>query len=169
MDSCRKQQHGEQIDFVATLPVEMQSAIESLFFFNPLQSQLREDIHATIMLAGQPTIAGSAGRVWIEVPPGRTQCLFACKSSNETAQVVGVILYCRPEDATLWITHLAVDPDHAYGGEHAALAVAGRLVDQVAAIARCIKGVEWIQLPYRDRPRLPVLRHEPMRHDESSG
>lgn len=149
---------GGRLVFAATLPLDMRAAVETLFFFNPRQSQRSEGIHATVASAGMPTLATNADRVWIEVPPGRTQCLFACDTARDRSRVAGVVLFSRPEVDTIWITHLAVDPDYAYGGEHAALSVAAQLVDRVAVVARSIKGVEWIRLPYRDRRRLRVPR-----------
>lgn len=64
----------------------------------------------------------------------------------------------RPAADTIWISHLAVDPAYAYGGEHAALGIAMRLVDRVMTIARSVKGVARVQLPYRDGACMRVDR-----------
>jgi hypothetical protein len=107
-----------------------------------------------------PAIAEHDDRVWIDVPSGKTQCLFACDESIEPFRAIGVVLYSRPVADTICITHLAIDPDYAYGGENAALEVAKRLVDRVMVIARSIKGINRLQLPYRDGCYLRVRRPE---------
>jgi hypothetical protein len=74
----------------------------------------------------------------------------------EHRRPIGVILYSRPGHDTISIDHLAVDLDYAYGGEHSALNAATCLVDRVVAIARVIKGVSQVRLPYRDGCYLSV-------------
>lgn len=138
----------------------MRPEVEALFFFNPRQPLLRKGIHATIADEGMPAIAENDAKVWIDVPPGKTQCLFACDKGIKPFRAIGVVLYGRPVIDTLRITHLAIDPDYAYGGGYATLNVATRLVDRVMAIAGSIKGITRVQLPYRERCYLRVTRPE---------
>ena len=105
-----------------------------------------------------PTITEQNGKVWIDVPSGMTQCLFACDEGIEPSRAVGVVLYSRPAVDTIWIIHLAIDSDYAHEGDHAALQVAARLVDRIMVIARSIKGITRIQLPYRGGCYLRVTR-----------
>jgi len=144
--------------FSATVPLGMRPAVEALFFFNPRQSLLREGIHATIAQTGMPTIVANDAKVWIDVPQGSTQCLFACDEGVQPFRISGVALYTRPAFDTIWIAHLAIDPDYSYGGAHATLEVARRLVGQVMTIAHSIKGIGRIQLPYRHGSYLRVPR-----------
>lgn len=153
---------GDRIAFAATLPLHMRAEVETLFFFNPRQSFSSHGIHAAVAAAGLPAISTNHDRVWIEVPPGTTQCLFACDVLIAPSPVVGVALYSRPAMDTIWISHLAVAPGYAHEGEHAALGVAARLVDRVAAIAGSIKDITRVKLPYRDASYLRVRR---ARHD----
>jgi len=149
---------GDRIVFASTLPQHMRAEVEALFFFNPRQALLREGIHAAVAAAGLPAISVNDESVWIEVAPGTTQCLFACDCRMDPFRVVGVILYSRPAADTIWISHLAIDPAYAYGGEHGALGIATRLVDRVMTIARSVKGVARVQLPYRDGSYIRVWR-----------
>jgi hypothetical protein len=158
MESFNELKSRGRIVYSATVPLEMRPAVEALFFFNPRQSLLREGIHAAIAQTGMPAIAANDTKVWIDVPPGNTQCLFACDEGVEPFRVTGVVLYSRPAVDTIWIAHLAIDPDYSYEGEHAKLEVARRLVGQVVTIAHSIKGITRIQLPYRDRCYLRVTR-----------
>lgn len=160
MDTHKQVNDSERIAFAATLPLEMRPKVEVLFFFNPRQPLLQEGIHSAIVQAGMPTIAEYDDRVWINVPSGKTQCLFACDKRIEPFRPVGVILYSRPLVDTIWVTHVAIDPDYAYGGENAPLGVATRLIDRVMAIARSIRGVTRVQLPYAEGCYLRVKRPE---------
>ena len=152
--------------FSADLPLVMRPEIEALFFFNPRQPFRREGIHAAIAHAGMPEIAENGDKVWIDLPSGTTQCLFACDKGLESLKAVGVVLYSRPTFNTIAITHVAVDPDYAYGGEHANLNVLTRLLERVVATASSIKGVTRIQLPYRNGRCLRVTTRESARRDE---
>jgi hypothetical protein len=165
MDPNQRGNNGDRIGFHAALPLEMRPEIEDLFFFHPRQPLLQAGIHAAVARAGMPTITEQNGKVWIGVPSGRTQCLFACDEGVEPSRPIGVVLYSRPVVDTIWITHLAIDPDYAHGGDHAALQVAARLVDRIMAVARSIKGITRIQLPYRENCYLRVTRPESTRSD----
>jgi hypothetical protein len=139
-----------RIAFSATLPLAMRPEVEALFFFNPGQASISEGIRAAILREGMPEIAGTGDKIWIEIPSTGAQCLFASDAGVVPARVVGVALYSRPTAETILISHLAVDPEYAYSGRNAGLAVATRLLDRIMTIAGVIKGVTQLQLPYRD-------------------
>ena len=169
MDTPKQVSNSERIAFAATVPLAMRPEVEALFFFNSRQSLSQEGIHTAIVQTGMPTIAENDDRVWIDVPSGKTQCLFACDERSEPFRPVGVVLYSRPIADTIWIAHVAIDPDYAYGGENATLEVAARLVDRVMAIARSIRGVTRIQLPYREGCYLRVKRPKSTQANQSGG
>ena len=169
MDTPKQVNKSERIAFAATVPLAMRPEVEALFFFNPRQPLLQEGIHAAIAQTGMPTIVGNDNRVWIDVPSGRTQCLFACVERIEPFRPVGVVLYSRPIVDTIWIAHVAIDPDYAYGGENATLAIATRLVDRVMAVARSVRGVTRIQLPYSEGCYLRVKRPKSSQANQPSG
>jgi hypothetical protein len=169
MDTHKQLNNSDRIVFSAALPKAMRPEVEALFFFNPRQPLLHEGIHAAIAHAGMPAITESEDKVWIDVPSGKTQCVFACDESVEPVRAIGVVLYTRPVVDTIWITHLAIDPDYQYRGENAKLNVATRLVDRVMAVAHSIKGITRIQLPYRDGRYLHVKRPESSRSDQPAG
>jgi hypothetical protein len=159
----------ERIIFSAILPLQMRPEVEALFFFNPRQPLLHEGIHAAVAHAGMPTLVEKDGSVWVEVPPGKTQCLFACDQGIKPLRVVGVALYSRPAADTLAINHMAIDPDYVHGGVNAQLDVAMHLVGRVMAIAGSIKGVTRIQLPYRDGRYLRVMHPTSSRSGQLGG
>jgi len=169
MDTHRQVKNSDRIVFSAALPLAMRPEVEALFFFNPRQPLLHEGIHAAIAHAGMPAIAQNDAKVWIDVPSGKTQCVFACDEGIDPVRAIGVVLYTRPVVDTIWITHVAIHPDYQYRGEHAKLKVATRLVDRVMTVAHSIKGITRIQLPYRDGRHLRVTRPESARSDQPGG
>jgi hypothetical protein len=145
-----------QIELVATIPSDLREALEQLFFFNPRQGFVRDGIRASVEQHGVPEIMERDGRLWIGVPSGVTQCLFACDRSLATPRLVGVVVFCRPRPEALCITHLAVDPEYAAGGSHGVDGLGAGLVATVRQIARRTNGVITLELPYRPGCRLPV-------------
>ena len=148
----RRQTKPKQIVFSATVAVGMREAVETLFFFNPRQPLLRSAISATVQRTGVPRIVELDGRVWIDVPSHSMQCLFACDSALKP---VGVVLYDRPSPDVLCVSHLAVDPAYASGGGKGG-GLGLLLIERVRQIARRIKGISRIQVPYRSQCFLRV-------------
>jgi hypothetical protein len=70
------------------------------------------------------------------------------------------MLYGRPSSEVLEIAHLAVDPAHA-SGQGGQPSVGLLLVEKAQAIARSIKGISKIQLPYQRARFLPVRAPSP--------
>ncbi len=144
---------GGNIEFVGSVPVAMRHLVECLFFFNPRQELLVGRIRATVEETGAPYVIEVDGRVWIGVPSGAMQCLFACARGGEP---VGVVLYCRPTLDCLWICHLALNSEWVPAGSNDGCGLAMIMVDKIREIARSIKGVTRIQLPYRQSSFLNV-------------
>jgi hypothetical protein len=151
----------EYIEFSATVPAKMRQAAEALFFFNPRQGNSINGILATVERTGVPAIMERDGQVWIGVPSGNMQCLFAFDHKLEPPRPVGVLLYGRPTPDVIWISHLAVDPVYTYGNRNRGAGLGWVLVEKVREIARSIKGVTKIQLPYRRNCFLQVRVPEP--------
>jgi hypothetical protein len=145
------------IELVPTLASELREEVERLFFFNPRQPVFEAGIRASVEKHGIPQIMEQDGRIWIGVPSGTTQCLFACDLRHEPARLAGVVIYARPTPSTLCITHLAVDPDYAVMGGDASFGLGMVLVGAVRQVARRMNGVISLQLPYRSRAYLPVV------------
>ena len=136
----------QEIEFFGSVPVTMRHVVECLFFFNPRQELLVGRIRATVEETGAPYVIEADNRVWIGVPSGAMQCLFACASGGEP---VGVALYCRPDPDRLRICHLALSPEWMPSDSSHSPGLAMIMVDKIREIARSIKGVSRIQLPYR--------------------
>ena len=135
-----------EIEFVGSVPASMRPVVECLFFFNPKQGSLVHRIRTTVGETGAPFVIEVDQRVWIGVPSGATQCLFACARGGEP---VGVVLYCRPTLDCLWMCHLALNPEWVPISSNDGRGLAMIMVDKIQEVARSIKGVTRIQLPYR--------------------
>jgi hypothetical protein len=146
----------ERFVFCATVSAKMRGVVEALFFFNPRQALLHTAISATVERTGIPKILELDCRLWIDVPSRDMQCLFACDSYLKTCKPVGVVLYERPKVEILSISHLAVNPEYAFRGGHLGAGLGLLLIERVKEIARRIKGVTHVQLPYRNQCFLRV-------------
>ena len=141
---------------VATVPADMRDVVEALFFFNPRQGILIKGIRAAVEQSGSPEILECEGRLWIGVPSGTLQCLFAVDLTGEPERPVGVILYDREPPDIISIRHLAVDPDYGSGGAASGGGLGVFLIEKVREIGRRINGVKRVKLPYRKQLFLPV-------------
>lgn len=133
------------IQFHGTVPAMMRGVVEDLFFFNAKQKLLIQQIETMVEMTGVPFIAERDERIWIDVPSGSMQCLFAC---HGTTRPIGVLLYGRPDPDLLRISHLAVDPEYD-PGDNGGPGMAGIMVNKLQEIARSIHGITRIELPYR--------------------
>lgn len=143
------QSDQKQFEFAPSVSTQMREAAETLFFFNPHQGRLIRPIREAVERYGAPRIIESDGRVRISVPAWDMQCLFACDREIVPSRLAGVVLFLRTEPERMAITHLALDQDYAEGGEHESARVGFQLIEQVRAIARRIKGITHLDLPYR--------------------
>jgi hypothetical protein len=152
----RSKIEADSIVFTATVAAEMRESVEALFFFNPRQSFLRSAISAAVERTGVPRIVEADGRVWIDAPSRTMQCLFACDGNSSPPRPVGVVLYERPSMEVISVSHVAVDPAYAFGGSRGGAGLGLLLIERVRQIARRIKGVTRIQVPYRNQCFLRV-------------
>lgn len=141
-----------RLAFVGSVPAGARARVESLFYFNPRQGALLAQIREIVEETGSPFIEERDRRIWIDVPGGTTQCLFACLPPERP---IGVALYSRPRSELIRILHLAVErsPGRRFDGG----LVAGAIVDKIRSIAGRINGVQRVQLPYRTDLFLRVL------------
>lgn len=138
------------------VPPACRPAVEALFFFNPRQAPLAQAIRSAIERAGMPEIREADGRVWLATPRAQSQCLFALDSRLAHQPPAGVVLYCRPSLDLIWIIHLAVAANYGNSERDLDSGLGAHLISTVAGIARSIRGVERIQLPYVSDSFVPL-------------
>ena len=142
--------------FSSTVPACMRESVEALFFFNPRQALLSAAIYDTIQRTGVPRLMELEDTVWIGVPSGALQCLFASDCSSEAHRVAGVALYGRPAPDALSVVHLAVNSAYAGAGEAGGTGVGQVLIKKIKEIGSRVQGITRIQLPYRHQAFLRV-------------
>lgn len=137
------------IEFSSSVPVQMRGAVEELFFFNKRQAIALMGIRQSIQRFGTPEIVEEEGRLRIAVGGWGMQCLFAQSASLLPNRLVGVVLFLRMEPEVITVTHLAVDPVYTLHSGGSGEGIGTVLIEEVREIARRIKGVQRVELPYR--------------------
>lgn len=142
----------ERLRFTSELPAEHREQLENLFFFNDNQARYRNVIIASIDRFGEPRLREVAGRLRLRTSElGELQALFALMVEGSRSQLVGVVAYTRTDSKTITLLHMAVDGDFSGTGPGAGHMVGLKLVQQVARVAKSVKGVEKVDLLYTDR------------------
>src|SRR5689334_10348960 len=145
---------SEQIRFLSSVPVEMRQQVEDLFFFNLHQRKFSRQIQETVAKTGAPRLHDLAGRITITLPSEHAQCLFAC---DEAETPIACALYSRPASDLIWVSYVATDPECAFLDLPRA-GITAVLMEKILEIARSIRGVTRVQLPFRKESFLPVQR-----------
>jgi predicted GNAT family acetyltransferase len=133
----------------SALPSEYRGVLEALLYFNPLQSQARERILASLERFGNPLITEEAGRLHIgtdRIP--RVQAMYALGGEGTEAELVGAILYMRDQADSIAILHVAVQAEYSASGSRGEGMVAMRMINAVRDAASRIKGVCSVRLFY---------------------
>jgi hypothetical protein len=150
------------IEFSSVLPEAFRGDVESLLFFNPLQSRARSAICESIDRYGEPRLAVSDGLVTVSIAdvPG-VQTLYAVADYDDGCALAGVAVYTRERDRLI-ILHLAVAEEFAARPGCAAGSLAVRLTLAVRRIASSLTGIRALVLPYGRRTirafRRPLTR-----------
>lgn len=147
----------DDFEFVSAVDAQMWKDVEALFYFHPRQGELIGSIRSSVEAHGSPEILRRGGRIYVGIPKNDAQCLFACHPARRPGVPVGVVLYLRTAPELLRILHVAVAPPYELDGPLGQRQLALRLVNEVRALARRIKGVRRVQLPYCEGRFLPVL------------
>ena len=133
--------------------------LEHLLFFNPQQHRVRERIIDAVRRHGRPTLNVEAGRVTVGVEHRpHVQNLFFFHSRGARPRLCGVVLYLREPAEDIFILHMAVQPDYSMGGRLASLGLLFRMVEEVKAVGRKLKGVRYVRFMYAAKAaaRVPV-------------
>lgn len=144
--------------FGSKVPIQSRAAVENLFFFNPQQSRVRNEILKALETFGEPRLEEKEGNIYLRVGKNDAQTLFAFDRAREDCDPIGVVVFLRTTHTEIAIVHLAVHPDHVLSGHREKLGVGLALVEQVEEIASRIVGVEKLVLSYRQGVSLSLRR-----------
>ncbi len=145
---------NDAICLTSILPVEQRDALERLLFFNINQHRVRPGIVQSIDTYGVPVINQRDGGLSVRVGAiDGVENLFAVSADGRP---LGVAVFVRTVPERIVVLHLGVEP-RSRAGKDANTPVLIRLMHGIRGAARSARGIEWIELVYKDRR--PVRLH----------
>jgi len=136
------------VSITSKLGVEQRNALEQLLFFNVNQHRVRHGIQHSIETYGVPEIYEQEGGLRIRVGDiDGVQSLFAVSAHGLP---VGVAVFVRVEQDRFVVLHLVVEPRDEFG-EVSNTPVLLKLMHEIRGAARRTRGVDRIELVYKDR------------------
>lgn len=141
--------------FSSSLSASRREELESLMFFHPEQQDHQSSINASIMSYGFPKVIEEAGELKIGIEGLEVQTLYAFVDRSKTPDLAGVMVYTRIGEDTLALLHMAVRPEFCYSSGYKNELVLVRILGQLRAIARRIKGIRRLSILYagKELPR----------------
>jgi hypothetical protein len=136
--------------FSSTLSSDQRNELESLMFFHPEQGQLSSRINASVLTYGFPKIVNEGGNLRIGIDGHEVQTLYAFVNRG-AKDLVGVLVYTRVHDDTLVLLHMAVRPEFCYSIGYKNELVLVRILSQLRAIAKRIRGIKKLSILYADK------------------
>jgi hypothetical protein len=141
----------DSIYITSKLGFTHRAALEQVLFFNTNQHRVRNGIEHSIKTYGIPEIYEDEGALRIRVGAIEgVQSLFAVTPNG---RLVGVAVFVRVAPERFVVLHLGVQPrDQA--GLDANTPVLLKLMHEIRSAARRTRGVDSIQLVYKERPSM---------------
>jgi hypothetical protein len=138
----------DRIMITSRLGLDQRVALEQLVFFNANQHRVRLGIEHSIATYGVPEIYASGDSLRIRIGgQAGVQSLFAVTPDGRP---VGVAVFLRAARDRFVVLHLGVEPRAADGVESNA-PVLLKLMHEIRGAARRTRGVDTIELVYKDR------------------
>jgi hypothetical protein len=137
--------------FSSRLDISQRDELESLMFFHPQQDLHASSINTSIMSYGFPKIVQEDGTLRIGIEGLAVQTLYAFVERGQRQDLVGVLVYTRICDDTLVALHMAVQPEFCYSSGYKNELVLVRILAQLRAIAKRIRGIKKLSILYSDK------------------
>ena len=137
--------------FSSSLNSDQRDELESLMFFHPEQGQHTSSINASIRSYGFPKIIDERGALRIGIEGLEVQTLYAFVDRGAPKDLAGVLVYTRIHDDTLVLLHMAVRPEFCYSIGYKNELVLVRILAQLRAIAKRIRGIKKLSILYADK------------------
>jgi hypothetical protein len=146
----------ESIGITCKLPVQQRLALEQLLFFNVNQHRVRLGIQQSIETYGVPEIYEQHDGLRVRVGDIEgVQTLFAV---SDTGRPLGVAVFVRLAHERFVVLHLGVEPrPGSASAPEINTRVLLKLMHEIRGAARRTRGVDRIELSYKDSP--PVRLH----------
>ena len=123
-------------------------------FFHPEQGEHTVSINASIEAYGFPKILQEEDSLRIGIAGLDVQTLYAFVPRGSTQELAGVVVYTRSSDDTLALLHMAVKPEFSFASGYRNELVLPRMLVQLRAIAKRIKGIKRLSIVYADDRKL---------------
>ena len=137
--------------FSSSLSSDQRNELESLMFFHPEQGQHISSINASIVSYGFPKVIDQGGALRIGIEGLEVQTLYAFVDRGVKKDLAGVVVYTRVQEDTLVLLHMAVRPEYCYSIGYKNELVLVRILAQLRAIAKRIKGIKKLSILYADK------------------
>jgi hypothetical protein len=135
------------IGITSKLAADQRTALEQLLFFNVNQHRVRVGIQQSIETYGVPEIYEHDGGLRVRVGDiAGVQTLFAI---SEVGRLLGVAVFVRSAHERFAVLHLGIEPRLSLTPE-ANTRVLLKLMHEIRSAARRTRGVERIELVYKD-------------------
>ena len=130
------------------MPVEQRAALEQLLFFNVNQHRVRVGIQQSIETYGVPEIHEQDGSLRVRVGDiAGVQTLFAV---SDIGRPLGVAVFVRSAHERFAVLHLGLEPRLSMTPD-LNTRVLLKLMHEIRSAARRTRGVDRIELVYKDR------------------
>jgi len=134
------------------LPAKQHAALERLLFFNANQHRVRIGIQQSIETYGVPEIFEEDGYLRVRVGDiDAVQTLFAVST---TGRPLGVAVFIREARERLVVLHLGIEPRLGSTVELATPPVLLKLMHEIRSAARRTRGIDRIELVYKERHKV---------------
>lgn len=138
----------DSINVTSELPADQRGALEHLCFFNVNQHRVRLGIQQSIKTYGEPEIQEVGGMLRIRVGEIEgVQTLFAV---SDVGHPLGVAVFVRLAHERFVVLHLGVEP-RLRSSADVNTPVLLRLMHEIRSAARRTRGVDRIELVYKER------------------
>jgi hypothetical protein len=140
---------SDAILITSKLAVEQRMALEQLLFFNVNQHRVRLGIQQSIATYGVPEIYEQEGGLRVRVGDVEgVQTLFAV---SHTGRPLGVAVFVRLAHERFVVLHLGVEPRLLRSTLDVNTPVLLKLMHEIRSAARRTRGVDRIELVYKER------------------
>lgn len=140
------------LHFKAKISSEFREELDSLFYFNRNQTRYVERINKSIEEYSKPIVVEEDGEVALifqDRSVGQTLHIF--DGEQESASLIGAVMYSRDSKKRVTIVHLALHEHCKTIYKKEGVNITSLVLDEVLKIITKIKGIEKVRIYYIDK------------------
>jgi hypothetical protein len=139
---------SDSISITPNLAADQRGALEQLLFFNVNQHRVRLGIQQSIEIYGEPEIHERDGSLYVRV--GDVEGVETLFAVSEVGHPLGVAVFVNLPEQRFVVLHLGVEP-RLRSSADVNTPVLMKLMHEIRSKARRTRGVERIELVYKER------------------